>query len=60
MKVFSDDAVTKSDLDSIEQKYSAQLGNTDIKQSKQILQLRVALVATFLINLGVTLYLHLS
>jgi hypothetical protein len=50
MKTYSDDAVTKSDIDDMERKYSLRMGDTDAKQSRQILQLRVLVGASLLAN----------
>jgi hypothetical protein len=48
MRILSDNTVSKSDLDSI-----------DEKQSRQIKQLRVAVGASFALNLVITLVLFL-
>jgi len=47
MKILSDNAVTKDDLKSIDQ-----------KQNKQIFQLKIAVGASFLFNLLLTIALH--
>lgn len=47
MKMLSDNAVTKQDLNTI-----------DEKQTKQIKQLRIAVAATFVVNLLITLSLY--
>lgn len=59
MKVFSDDAVTKHDLDKITKLHAKQLDNTNEKQTQQILQLRLAVALSFLVNLALTLGLYL-
>jgi hypothetical protein len=47
MKMLSDSAVTKEDLNIV-----------DAKQTKQIIQLRVALAVVFVVNLATTLALY--
>ena len=49
MKTYSDNAVTKQDLNAI-----------DDKQTKQIMQLRVAIAASFVVNIVVTLAFFIS
>jgi hypothetical protein len=53
MRIFSDNAVTKSDLVEVDEKLNA----TDILQDKQIKELRVLLAVAFLVNVALSIAL---
>lgn len=58
MKIYSEDAITRDQVDAHVAEVKGSISHLDIKQTAQIRQLRIWLAASFAVNVALTLVLH--
>lgn len=60
MRSYSNDAITATDLAKAKEEHAALVDEVDQKQGRQIAQLRTWLIVSFVLNVLLTVALHLA